>query len=136
VAGSIVEVKICAASEAEIYQRAVSAFGEFASWTKDATPDRMPILLPTMSRQMLLADLLDDLVYLVRFERFAAVHVERLDLDERYLRAAVSGWTGDVISPVKRVVRRQAACEQTENGWRASIMLQLGPTAQSFGSRG
>ncbi len=132
----MVEVNICSSSEAEIYQRAVSVFGEFASWAKDAMPDRIPILLPTMSRPMLLADLLDDLVYLVRFERFAAVHVERIELDERFLRAAVSGWTGDVISPVKGVVRHRASCEQTEHGWRASIMLQMGPTAQSCGSRG
>jgi len=86
-------------------------------------PDRLPVQIRARDPERLLAGFLDDLLQLAHAEDFRATRIERLEVDETGLRAAVPGRTAAGDAAVPRVIARPLTARG--GPWRAEI--ELGP---------
>src|ERR1700754_911800 len=117
------EVAIEASSLEEVFAQAVIAIGEvLEDGGAESTEDRLPVLVRAAGVASLLADFLADLLELAGHESFAAGRVERLHIDDRQVRAALSGRTGAVtVDP--GVAVRALDVERRGERWRAEFIL-------------
>jgi SHS2 domain-containing protein len=117
------EVTIEASSLEEVFAQAVLAVGEVLSDDgAESTEDRLPVLVRAAGIAQLFADFLADLLELAGYESFAAGRVERLHVDERQVRAALSGRTG-AVSVDPGVAVRALDIQRTDGRWRAEFIL-------------
>lgn len=78
----------------DVFEQAVAAVRELLGADGEGVGDRLPVLVRGSDVAQLLADFVADLLELADYEQFAAGRVERLQLDDRQVRAALSGRTG------------------------------------------
>jgi SHS2 domain-containing protein len=114
-----------AESEEEIFAEALSALAELIACggEGDAAPHEIELTAP--DRAVLLADWLEELVFLAETEGFVPSRIQRLDLGERTLRARVEGRTGSPRHLVKAVTHHGLEFAATSSGFRAKLVLDV-----------
>jgi SHS2 domain-containing protein len=119
------EMQVEAASADAVFAEAFAAFCELTR--DDGGSDRVQrtIELEAADRADLLADWLDELVYLADAHRFVPEQLADLHLDGGRLRAIVCGHRGEPDGLVKAVTRHRLAFEPVEAGWRARVVLDV-----------
>jgi SHS2 domain-containing protein len=120
------ELEIEAATEPAVFADALAAYAELVR--DDGSPDseRREIELRSDDRAALLAEWLEELVYLADAQRFVPEHLADLTLEADSLRAIVRGHTGAPNPLVKAVTRHRLAFEPSEGeGWRARVVLDV-----------
>ena len=120
------ELSIDAPTEAAVFADALAAYAELVS--DDGSPDReqRKIELRSDDRAALLAEWLEELVYLADAQRFVPEHPAALELEGERLRAVVRGHIGDPSPLVKAVTRHRLSFESDgSGGWRARVVLDV-----------
>jgi hypothetical protein len=117
------ELHISAATPALVFEATTQAFGELIPATEDGVPDRLPVLVRATEPAALIGAFVDDLLYLAEVECFAAVRLERVLIDGRALRAAVSGWSGAAQPLVTCVLSSEFGYDPASGAWRATLVL-------------
>jgi SHS2 domain-containing protein len=120
------ELEIEAATETAIFIEALAALRELLGDGDRGEPSTHEIELVADEMDELLADWLDELVYLAETDAFVPEEVTGLDLDRGRLRATVLGHRGTPSALVKAVTRHRLLLEPAgENGWRARMVLDV-----------
>jgi SHS2 domain-containing protein len=119
------ELQVEAAGADAVFAEAFAAFCELTR--DDGGSDRVQrtVELEAVDRADLLADWLDELVYLADAQRFVPERLRELELDGGRLHAIVHGRRGDPSALVKAVTRHRLAFEPVEAGWRARVVLDV-----------
>jgi SHS2 domain-containing protein len=115
------ELHIEAATQEQLYEEATVAFGELVAGAEHGSSDRLPVLVQATEPTSLIAEFLNDLIYLAVAEGFAAARLERLSLDGNRLRAAVSGRTGPVEPLVGRVESSGPRHDRAVGTWSCTV---------------
>jgi SHS2 domain-containing protein len=121
------ELEVEAPTEFAVFADALAAFAELVGDGDggSATVER-EIELGGSGLGDLLADWLDELVYLADVEGFIPQRLARLDLGDGRLSSTVSGYTGESRPLVKAVTRHGLRFEAAENGgWHARVVLDV-----------
>jgi SHS2 domain-containing protein len=119
------ELELEADREQEIFAEALAALSELLADGVGGEPERLEIELRADDRAGLLADWLDELVYLADAKGFVPARVADLVLDGSGLRATVEGNRGEPRQLVKAVTRHRLEFRRAEQGWRARVVLDV-----------
>jgi SHS2 domain-containing protein len=119
------ELEIEAASEDAVFADALTALSELISDDGDRMSDRLEIQLESDDLEGLLADWLDELVYLADVQSFVPDRLIEIELAGHGLRATVGGHRGEPRPLVKAVTRHRLEFRPTERGWRARVVLDV-----------
>jgi SHS2 domain-containing protein len=120
------ELAIEAPTKAAVFAEAVAAFGELVGDEAGSGPAERQIELESDNDDDLLADWLDELVWLVDTEQFVPERLTELDLGAGRLRATVKGHRGNPRPIVKAATRHRLALERDANGgWHARVVLDV-----------
>ena len=121
-----VELELEGASEADVFDAAASAFRELVDGSAAARePFRREIALGPDDAEILLADWLDELVFLAEVEGFVPLQVVELGLRGGRLRSVVEGIRGHPRHLVKGVTLHELALTQDEEGWHGRVVLDV-----------
>jgi SHS2 domain-containing protein len=120
------ELHLEAASLPELLVGATTALGERLRGAGQGEPDRLPVLVESADEAGIVANFLDDLVYLADIESFAADRVERLEIVGAQVRAAVSGRSGPTSPFARGAGYPVVTLSREEADWRAHVVF---PTA-------
>jgi SHS2 domain-containing protein len=120
------ELSIEAPTEQAVFADALAAFAELVGDGDVADRAQHEIKLETADLGGLLADWLDEFVYLADVEGFVPEEVIEINLDGKGLRANVRGHRGDPRPLVKAVTRHGLVFEPTDrDGWHARVVLDV-----------
>jgi SHS2 domain-containing protein len=123
---SELELSIAAPTEAGVFREALAAFAELSEDGAPAPAEERIIELVAPDRASLLAEWLDELVYLADAQQFLAEDVVNLELGGDRLLATVRGRRGEPSALVKAVTRHRLAFERGGNGsWHARVVLDV-----------
>jgi SHS2 domain-containing protein len=120
------ELEIEAPTEPAVFADALAAYAELVG--DDSAPDgeTRTIELDATERASLLADWLEEFVYLTDAHQFVPDRLADLQLENGRLRATVRGHRGEPRALVKAVTRHRLAFEQDgSGGWRARTVLDV-----------
>jgi SHS2 domain-containing protein len=120
-----VEVELDAASEAGIFEFALSAFAELTGGAGGGEPAAHEIELTASDRALLLVDWLSELVFLAEVERFVPERVTAFELEDGRLSATVAGYRGDPSHLVKAVTLNRLALERKGGTWHGRVVLDV-----------
>jgi SHS2 domain-containing protein len=119
------ELQVEAASEPAVFAEAFAAFCELERNGGSDAGEERTIDLEAAQRADLLAEWLDELVYLTDAQRFVPENLVELRIDGGRLHAVVRGRRGEPSALVKAVTRHGLAFERRETGWRARVVLDV-----------
>lgn len=121
------ELELEATSEAELYAEALAAFRELVngSGTHERPLRREIVLAPEDDPELLLADWLDELVFLAEVEAFVPRELVDVTLVGGGLRATVEGELGRPRPIVKAVTLDGLELTQTRGQWHAHVVLDV-----------
>lgn len=133
------ELAIEAESQAAVFADALAAVAELlgesgAALGEEGRPGpiaeagreaRREVELASVDRAALLADWVDELVYLAEVDGFVPARLLELELGQGWLRATVAGWLGEPRPLVKAVTRHRLAFEPVGGRWRARLVLDV-----------
>jgi SHS2 domain-containing protein len=123
---SELELSIDAPSEAAVFTDALAAFVELVGDGRRGRAEERELELAAGDLAALLADWLDELVYLADAQRFVPEGVAAFELADASLRATVRGHRGEPGALVKAVTRHRLAFEPAgAAGWRARVVLDV-----------
>jgi SHS2 domain-containing protein len=123
---SELELAIEAPTQAAIFTDALAAFVELVHDDGSLDGERREIELRSDDRAALLAEWLEELVYLADAQRFVPEHLTDLRLDSGGLHATVRGHRGEPSALVKAVTRHRLSFEaDREGGWHARVVLDV-----------
>jgi SHS2 domain-containing protein len=120
------ELRIEAPTEEAVFTDALAAFAELVGDPVGPASERREVELADDDRGLLLAEWLNELVYLADAEGFVPERADALDLGSGRLRAAVIGRRGDP-SPLVKAVTLHGLRFASEDGgpWRARLVLDV-----------
>ena len=120
------ELSIEAPDEPAVFADAFDAFVELVRDGDGPDAEQLEIEIEAESRDLLLADWLEELVFLADARGFVPGELAALSLDDGRLRALVRGYVGEPSALVKAVTRHGLAFEPDGGGgWRASVVLDV-----------
>jgi len=120
------ELELSGSTEAEVFEQALAAFAELVGNGEDTgEPVRHAVALTAADRGDLLAQWLEELVFLADAESFVPERVGELELSERALRAVVAGRRGAPRPIVKAVTYHDLEFEREGGRWRARVVLDV-----------
>ena len=119
------ELAIEAQDEAAIFAEALTAFAELVAEEARGDPARQEVALEAPDMSDLLADWLDELVYLAEVERFVPERLTNLEVNDGNLRATVEGHRGEPRPLVKAVTRHGLTLEAAGETWKARVVLDV-----------
>jgi len=122
-----VELLIEAGSEEQVFADALTAVGELlddgmGAHDADVAYD---VTLTAPDRAALLAAWMDELVYRAEVDGLLPKAVERIELADDGLSAAVRARRGEPRPFVKAVTYHRLAFEPTADGWQATVVLDV-----------
>lgn len=121
-----VELELQGASEADVFDAAAGAFRELVDGSAAVhEPFRREIALGPDDAEILLADWLDELVFLAEVEGFVPLQVVELDLRGGRLRSVVEGIRGHPRHLVKGATLHELALTRDEEGWHGRVVLDV-----------
>jgi SHS2 domain-containing protein len=119
------ELAIEAPTEEDVFREAVAAFAELVGGGDGSDAAARRIQLAADEPAELLADLLDELVWLADAEGFVPERVTEFELDNRGLRATVTGHHGDPRPIVKAATRHRLMLERHDADWQGRVVLDV-----------
>ena len=123
---SELELAIDAPTEAAVYADAFAAYVELVREDESLDRERREIELRSAERATLLADWLEELVYLADAQQFVPERLTDLQLEGGGLRATVRGHLGEPRALVKAVTRHRLFFEPDgSGGWHATVVLDV-----------
>jgi SHS2 domain-containing protein len=119
------ELRIEAPTEAAVFADALQAFAELV-YDGGRDSEREEVELEAPDRAALLAEWLNELVYLADVRGFVPEHLADLRLDGNRLRATLRGHRGEA-RPVVKAVRLEGLMHEYDDalGWRARVVLDV-----------
>lgn len=121
-----IELEIEAGSAEAVFGEALAALGEWVPVPAEGEPMRREIELAAPDRPALLADWLEELVYLAESSGFAPEAVERFELKDSRLRATVIGRPCPPQTLIKAVTyHRLELAESADGTWSARVVLDV-----------
>lgn len=119
------ELELEGSEEPEIFAAAVAALNELLEDGSSGPPERRDVVLRSPERATLLADWLDELVFLAETEDFVPARVTTLELTQGGLRATVEGRRGRPPHLVKAVTYHGLEFAAGEGRVRARAVLDV-----------
>jgi SHS2 domain-containing protein len=121
------ELELESAGEDEVFSDALAALGELLSERTEATgePATHRVRATGVDRATLLAEWLNELVYLAESRDFVPEAVERLELAGDSLEATVVGRRGSPPHLIKAVTYHRLGMWEEDGGWRARVVLDV-----------
>ena len=119
------ELEVEAAGEAEVFADAAAALGELLDDGSGGPAERREIVLRSAERATLLADWLEELVFLAETEDFVPERIAMLELTSDGLSAAVEGRKGRPPHLVKAVTYHGLEFRAEEGRVRARAVLDV-----------
>jgi SHS2 domain-containing protein len=120
------ELRIDASTEEAVFADALAAFAELVSDDGGPDAEREEVEVEADDRETLLAEWLNELVYLADVREFVPEGLTELHLDENRLRATLRGHRGEPRPLVKAVTLHGLVHEgDDERGWRARVVLDV-----------
>ena len=120
-----IELRVEAETEDGVFADSLVAIAELTAGELAGVAVRRELSLSAVDRATLLAEWLEELVYLSESEGFVAERLVSLELGERDLRATVEGRQGMPRYLVKAVTYHGLALERADGGWRARVVLDV-----------
>jgi SHS2 domain-containing protein len=118
------ELEIEAETEEGVYEEALRAFAELVGEASGEAARRQ-VRVRAFDRARLLAEWLEELVFLAETEGFVPVRAERLELPGGELRAIIQGVLASPPHLVKAVTYHRLSFEREAEGWRATAVLDV-----------
>jgi len=119
------ELEIEAATETAVLVDALAAFAELVGEDDSVDSAKRTIELDAGDRELLLADWLNELVYLLEVERFVPERVTALELQGGKLRATIRGHEGEPRHLVKAVTLHRLELREQGGTWRGRVVLDV-----------
>jgi SHS2 domain-containing protein len=119
------ELRIEAATPAEVFEEALAAFAELVADGAGGEPAEHELLLVATDRPSLLVQWLEELVYLADAKGFVPVEARRLDVGRKEVRANVQGYTGTPRPLVKAVTYHDLEFKRRNGKWHARVVLDV-----------
>ena len=122
------EVEIEAPTEQGVFEDGFEAMRELlggAGGPGDAPARSREVSLAGTDRAALLAEWLAELAFIAESEGLVPERLAALELAEDGLRAVVEGSEGAPPHLVKAATYHRLALERSENGWRATVVLDV-----------
>ena len=120
-----VQVELEAASEEGIFEAALEAFAELASTDCDRAPASHRIELATPDRALLLADWVNELVYLAEVADFVPEAIRAFELAGDRLLATVEGHRDHPRQLVKAVTLNDLELAEVDGRWHGRVVLDV-----------
>ena len=120
-----VELELEGASEEEVFREGLRAFAEVLADDPEGPPRCIELSLEARDRATLLADWLEELVFVSESERLLPERVVAFELDGAALRATVEGRPARPRYLVKAVTYHRLALEAADGGVRARVTLDV-----------
>ncbi len=111
--------------EEQVFRDALAAFAELYDGGGDNDPAQHVVELNGIDRGDLLAQWLDELVFLADTRSFVPQRVVELELRENALRAVVAGHVGAPRPVVKAVTYHGLEFRRERGRWRAHVVLDV-----------
>jgi SHS2 domain-containing protein len=119
------ELSLEAATERGVFADAARAFGELLDDERAGAPLSYDVSAGGRDRAGLLAEFLEELIFLAETEGFVPGELAALELDGGSLRARVAGRRGTPPHLVKAVTHHRLEFEPAAGGWRANVLLDV-----------
>ena len=119
------ELRIEAPPERGVFEEPLAALRELIAERLNGRAERQEISVTAVDRPTLLADWLEELVFLAESEDFVAERVDELELADASLRAVVAGRRGAPRHLVKAVTYHGLEFEPEGDRWRARVVLDV-----------
>jgi SHS2 domain-containing protein len=119
------ELAVEAGSERGVFADAARAFGELLEDEAGGAPLVVEVTASGRDRAALLADFLEELIFLAETEGFVPGELQALELGDGLLRARVAGRRAAPPHLVKAVTHHRLAFEPVPGGWRANLLLDV-----------
>jgi SHS2 domain-containing protein len=119
------ELRLEAASAEELFAEGLRALAELLDGELEGEPARHAVATSAPDRATLLADWLNELVYLSEAEAFIPKRVERIALSETDLEAEVAGRRARPRPLVKAVTYHGLSLAEEGGRWRATVVLDV-----------
>jgi SHS2 domain-containing protein len=119
------ELEVEAATEKDVFVDALRALAEVLGNGVSSTPVAREILLSTSDPAALLAQWIDELVFLGETEDLVAVDVDEFVLRDGELRAIVQCRRGNPRHLVKGATYHRLTFERSDRGVRATVVLDV-----------
>jgi protein archease len=118
------ELEVVAAREEDVFVEALRALSELLG-DGDAEPAQRRVSVRASDRAALLADWLEELVFLAETEGLVPLHAADVRLGPDRLEAVVHARRGRPRSYVKAVTYHGLVFEPDGEGWRARVVLDV-----------
>jgi SHS2 domain-containing protein len=120
------ELRLAAADQIGVFAAAVRALGELLAGEDGAgAQEWFDVSAEDGDRATLLAAWLDELIFLAEHDGVVPVTVEDIVLEPALIRARLGGYRGEPPHLVKAVTYHRLAFEPHEDGWRATVVLDV-----------
>jgi SHS2 domain-containing protein len=119
------ELRIEAPSEAAVFAEALAAFSELAGDGEGPSSAEREIVLVGEDRELLLAEWLNELVYLADADGFVPDRVTELALEPGGLHGRVRGHDGEPVPLVKAASLHRLEYGKTDGAWHARVVLDV-----------
>jgi SHS2 domain-containing protein len=120
-----IELEIEDDSPEAVFTEALVAFGELLTEHRGGEPVSHAVELSAADHAALLADWLNELVYLADTDGFVPERVEALTLSVGKLDARIGGQRGVPRNPVKAVTYHDLELREIDGVWRARLVLDV-----------
>lgn len=119
------EVEIEAPTERDVFEDGFEAMRELLGSAGDEPARSREVSIAAPDRAALLAEWLAELAFIAESEGLVPERLASLDLGEDGLTAVVIGSEGNPPHLVKAATYHRLALERSENGWRATVVLDV-----------
>lgn len=119
------EVEIEAPTERDVFEDGFEAMRELLGSAGDEPARSREVSIAAPDRAALLAEWLAELAFVAESEGLVPERLASLDLGEDGLTAVVIGSEGNPPHLVKAATYHRLALERSENGWRATVVLDV-----------
>ena len=119
------ELRLEAASEADVFADAVAALAELLGEHPGGEPAEHDVAAVAADRPALLAELIGELVFLAETQDFVPERLSALELGDDRLRATVVGRRGRPPHLVKAVTYHGLELRRHNDDWHARIVLDV-----------
>jgi SHS2 domain-containing protein len=122
---SELELRIEAQSPEDAFAEAMMALAELFDGSADWAADEHEISVSAPDRATLLAEWLNELVFLAETSGFVPTRIERASLGETVMDATVAGVRGEPRPLVKAVTYHRLELTEIDDAWRARVIFDV-----------
>jgi SHS2 domain-containing protein len=120
-----VELRIDAATEAEVFAEALRALSELVGGNRSSKNESFTVTVSASDRATMLARWLDELAYRAEMDGLLPEELERLELTDDHLVATVRGRHGEAPHLVKGVTYHRLAFDRADGACRATVVIDV-----------